>query len=47
MFLRALESEGYRSTMTTLEVDDLGSAVRVMGEGKFLELHDTKVRGGG
>ena len=42
-FLQALETEGHRSTMTTLEVD-LGLAVSVMSERKFLELHDTKVR---
>lgn len=42
-FLQALENEWYSNTMATLEVD-LGSAVKVMSEEEFLELHHTKVR---
>lgn len=41
--LETLESASCRKTMVTLEVG-MGSAVQVMTEGKFLELHETEVR---
>ncbi|CAM9643231.1 unnamed protein product [Pylaiella littoralis] len=40
-FLETLESATCRKTMVTLEVG-MGSAVQVMNERKFLDLHDTK-----
>lgn len=43
VFLETLESATCRKAMVTLEVE-MGSALQVMSEGKFLELHNTQVR---